>query len=110
MWITGTTFTDFQPGVAYTVTAPSSGATTTCTNPDPGGGGGGFTCSVAPNPNGTATVSWNGIGARGYDVSRDGQSPVWVTTDFFVDVTPGEQYTITAWGNGLGGTTTTCSA
>ena len=109
-WVSGTSIIDIAPGVTYTVTAWGNGVdgtTTMCDNPNPGPGLG-FSCSVSPNPDGSVTVSWPDIGANGYDLSEDGGAPVWVSGTEFIDPTPGQTYTVTAWGNGLDGTTTTC--
>ncbi len=109
-WVRATSYRDFSPGDDYTITAWGNGVggtTTSCTNPG-GGGGNGFVCTVTPNGDGTVTVTWPDIGANGYDFSHDGEPARWVTTNSFLDTTPGNTYTITAWGNGVSGTTTTC--
>lgn len=109
-WHTSTSFTDFTPGTDYAITAWGngvSGTATSCTNPNPGGGGG-FSCTVTNNANGSVTVSWQDIGANGYDVAEDGGAPRWVTATTTTDFSPAQAYRITAWGNGVSGTTTTC--
>jgi hypothetical protein len=64
---------------------------------------------VADNGDGSVTIAWNGLGANGYDVSHDGEAARWVTSTSYRDFSPGDDYTVTAWGNGVSGTTTDCT-
>ncbi len=67
-----------------------------------------FACTITNN-NGTATITWNNIGARGYDLIEDNQPKRWTTTTTYTDTTPGNTYKIVAFGNGTDFTTTTCT-
>ena len=110
-WITTTTTTDLSPGTNYKIVAFGNGTnwtTANCTNPNPGGGTT-FDCSVTTNPNGTATITWNNIGANGYDVIEDNQPKRWITTTTTTDLSPGTNYKIVAFGNGTNWTTANCT-
>ena len=120
-WTTQTSVTDQTPGNNYRIVAFGNGTnftTATCTtpntpppNPDPGPqpGPNGFGCSVTNNANGTVTVSWNNIGASGYDVYEDDRTKRWVRGTTTTDQTPGTIYTIIAFGNGTTWTSTSCT-
>ena len=68
-----------------------------------------FSCSVSNNADGSATVTWNNIGANGYDVIEDNQPKRWVRTTSTRDFSPGTNYRVVAFGNGTNFTTATCT-
>ncbi len=109
-WTRSTSIIDVSPATTYTVVAwgnGQSGRTTSCVNDAPGGGDA-FTCTVEPNADGSLSISWTDLGARGYDVLEDDQPKRWTRQTLSVDETPGLAYSIVAWGNGFSGQRANC--
>ncbi len=67
-----------------------------------------FSCSVVADVGFWVSVSWDDIGAVGYDVIEDGGAKRWVTGTSTLDFTPGTEYEVVAFGNGTDWTTATC--
>jgi hypothetical protein len=111
-WTTAASLLDPSPGSTYKIVAWGNGvsgeSTEECINPEPGGGLE-FVCSITDQPDGTRLISWTDLGARGYDVFEDAEPKRWTRGVELVDATPGQSYSVVAWGNGYAGERVACA-